>query len=181
MLHGSLIQDAVLFAPLAHRAVPPVLLVPPVLHNIHAHTRPVLEELQHALIVHIANPNALHPALILKFNQRLPREERRVEVAERRVEEIRIEVRRAEVLEGGLDGRLDLCGDVGIGVVGKGLGLVLAVDGGEPAPLGASERGREKPGGRHALCLEEEVLSLDAVFIVEDLECCAYEILPCTR
>ena len=92
-----------------------------------------------------------------------------------------VKVRRAEVLERGLDGRLDLGGDVGLGVVGEGLGLVLAVDGGEPAPLGVSERGRRKAGGRYALCLEKEVLSLDAVFIVEDLECCTYEILPCIR
>ena len=162
-------------------AVPLVPLEPAVLHDVRAPAAVAFKRLEHGDIVRVAHADLVYDARVLQGDEGAPCDERLGEGAEGRVQHEGVKVRRAEVLEGGLDGRLDLGGDVGIGVVGEGLGLVLAVDGGEPAPLGASERGREKPGGRHALCLEEEVLSLDAVFIVEDLECCAYEILPCTR
>ena len=43
-----------------------------------------------------------------------------------------IEVRRTEVLQRGLQGGLDLRGDVGGGIVWQGLVLVLAIDRSEP-------------------------------------------------
>ena len=50
--------------------------------------------------------------------------------SEGRVQEEAVEVGRAEVLERGLHGRLDLGGDVRLGVVWERLGGVLSADGG---------------------------------------------------
>ena len=194
-MQALLVLDSMLDAVRPDGAVPLVPLEPAVLHDVRAPAAVAFKRLEHGDIVRVAHADLVYDARVLQGDEGAPCDERLGEGAEGRVQhegvEVRraegrvqhegVEVRRAEVLEGGLDGRLDLGGDVGIGVVGEGLGLVLAVDGGEPAPLGVSERGRRKAGGRYALCLEKEVLSLDAVFIVEDLECCTYEILPCIR
>ncbi len=47
--------------------------------------------------------------------------------------------------------------------------------------MGHCRASKGKGGWGDPLCLQEEILAPDAMFIVKDLERCTYEIFPCKR
>ena len=102
--------------------VPLVPLEPTVLHNIGATTTITLERLEHGDIVCVAHTDLTDDARNLQGDQSAPGDERLRERAEGRVQHEGVEVRCAEIPEGCLDGGLDLGGNVGLGIVGEGLG-----------------------------------------------------------
>lgn len=121
--------------------IPPVPLEPAVLHDVRPSAAIALERLEHGDVVRVAHADFADDARGLEGDERAPGGERLRERAEGRVQDEAVEVDRAEVLERGLYGGMDLGRDVCGGVVWERLVLVLAVDGGEPVATWASDSG----------------------------------------
>ena len=111
-----------------HVVVPLIALEPAVLYDVRPATAVMFERLEHGDVVRVAHADLADDARVLQGDERAPGGECLGERAEGRVQDQAVEVRRTEVLQRGLQGGLDLRGDVGGGVVWEGLILVLAID-----------------------------------------------------
>ena len=125
----ALVLDAMLDAVRPDIVVPPVALEPAVLDDVRPSSALALERLEGADVVRVAHANLAHDTRGLQGDEGAPRGDCLRDGAEGRVQEEAVEVGRAQVLERGLDGGLDLVRDIGAGVVWERLGLVLPADG----------------------------------------------------
>ena len=149
----SLVLYPVLAAVAAHLPVPPVALEPAVLHHLHGPPGVAREPLEDAHVVRVAHADRAHRAGVLERDELPPCGDGVGDARERRVQEERIEVGRAQVAQGVLDGGLDLRGERVAWVVGEGLGAVLSAERCEPAYMLVGEVGNGVEYGDR-LCLD---------------------------
>lgn len=101
-------------------------------------------------VVGVAYPNAPELARRLELNQGAPSLECFRQRGQGRVEEVAVDVRRAEVVEGGGERGEDLCVDGGLGIIGKRFGGVLAGYWGVPSGVRVGRDSRELGLGNEA-------------------------------
>lgn len=105
-IYHVLILNPMLLAIVKHLPIPLVSLIPPVLDDLHLAR--AAQSVKDTDVICIADADPMHFACVLQRHQHAPRLEGVFDGFERGVEDVAVEVRRAEVGERLLERRFDL-------------------------------------------------------------------------
>lgn len=105
---NSLVLHLMLATIRQHLPIPPIPLEPSILHDLHSPSALTLERYQHADVVRVADADEAYLAGVLESDERLPRRDGALERVERRVQDVAVQVRRAQVLKRVRERVLDL-------------------------------------------------------------------------
>lgn len=121
-----LVFDPMSFTVSPHVRIPHVSLIPPILHDLHLSQ--LSQNSENARVINIADANLAYGACILSGYECTPSLQGSLQGPQRRMKQVRVDIRRAKVAQGLLQRRCNLVLDRSLEAVGNRLAEVLSPD-----------------------------------------------------